>query len=146
MKRSVSSASLGFLGLLVLALPSWAHHSDAGRYTEETIVLSGTVVALQLVNPHSLIIMDVAEDGGSSERWQVEMGSPRNLAQTFGWTRETLKPGDRITVTGRQAKTGAPFLNLTERAQIRRTESGEELYRTNNYEGPTDAAAPATAY
>ena len=131
-------------GLLGTALPGWAHHSDAGRYTEETIVLSGTVVALQLVNPHSLIIMDV-EEGGATERWQVEMGSPRNLAQTFGWTRETLKPGDKITVTGRQAKTGATFLNLTERAQIRRTDTGEELYRTNNYEGPSDAA-PASGY
>jgi hypothetical protein len=143
MKSSVSGLGVTALSLFLTAIPSFAHHSDAGRYDENVVEISGTVVALQLVNPHSLVIMD-AEENGEVKRWQIEMGSPRNLSQAFGWTRDTLKPGDKITVTGRRAKAGAPFLNLTERAQIRRTDTGEELFRTRNYGEPADA--PATAY
>lgn len=138
--RLIAAASLG-----LFMLPTLAHHSDAGRYDENTVVISGTVVALRFVNPHSSIVLDVAENG-QTVRWQVEMGSPRNLSQTFGWTAETLKPGDTITLTGRRAKTGAPFLNLTERAQIRRTDTGEELFRTANYGEAAAESAPASAY
>lgn len=138
--RLTAAATLG-----LFMLPALAHHSDAGRYDENTVIVSGTVVALRFVNPHSSIVLDV-EENGQTTRWQVEMGSPRNLAQTFGWTAQTLKPGDQITLTGRRAKTGAPFLNLTERAQIRRTDSGEELFRTANYGEDADEATPAAGY
>jgi len=99
-------------------------------------MISGRVVAMQLVNPHSVIILDVTDESGNTVRWQAEMTGAAQLARTFGWTRTTLQPGDEITLTGRRIRSGAPYLNLSERARIVRTSSGEELYRTSDYRAP----------
>jgi Family of unknown function (DUF6152) len=119
----------------LLAGPVLAHHGDAGRYEDTISTITGTVVALQLVNPHAVIVLDVKDDSGKSVRWQAEMGGAAQLAHNFGWNRSTLKPGDEITLTGRKIKGGAPYFNLTERARIVRTDTGEELFRSANYEG-----------
>ncbi len=111
-------------------LAALAHHGDAGRFEETITTLSGTVVALQLINPHSMIIMDVVdEESGQSVRWQVEVSNANSLSR-IGWTRDTLKPGDPITVSGRVLKSGAPYINLTERARLTRTDTCEELFYT----------------
>ncbi|HSG63716.1 MAG TPA: DUF6152 family protein [Gammaproteobacteria bacterium] len=116
----------------LLAAPSGAHHGDAGRYAEETTTLDGTVVALQLVNPHSVIVFTVVDEAGHSETWQAEMGGPQQLARNFGWDRTTLSAGDRIRLTGRVVKSGAPHINLTERARIVRLDTCEEIYVSNS--------------
>ena len=59
-----------------------AHHGDAGRYEEEVITVTGTVVALQMVNPHSHIILDVVQDG-KTVRWQAELGTPQQLIAKY---------------------------------------------------------------
>ena len=142
MKKSFLSALVVAVGSLVLTGAAWAHHGDADRYSEEIVTITGTVVQVQFVNPHALIVFDVAE-GGKSTRWQAEMGGPQQLARQFGWTNRTLKAGDKITLTGRRAKSGAPYMNLTERANIVMADSGKELYRTQNYGQPAEAPAPA---
>ena len=114
----------------VLSGQSMAHHGDAGRFKEEVTVLSGVVVALQLVNPHSSIILDVTDESGTVMRWQVEMGGPNQLANNFGWNRNTLTLGDEIQVTGRVVKSGAPFINLTERARIVLVDTCEEIFHS----------------
>lgn len=125
-----------------LTSTSFAHHGDAGRFEDDTITLSGTVVALQLINPHSSIILDVADGSGSTVRWHAEFSSPANLMNNFGWNRNTLKPGDQITVTGRPIKSGQPYINLSERARILRTETCEEIYRTRSEpDGPPTGPA-----
>jgi hypothetical protein len=58
------------------------------------------------------------------------------LARGFGWTRNTLKPGDKITLIGRRAKSGAPYMNLTERAALYLTETKRLLFKTDNAEVP----------
>jgi hypothetical protein len=116
----------------LLAAPLSAHHGDAGRYEEATTTLDGTVVALQLVNPHSVIIFNVVDEAGTSETWQAEMGGPQQLARNFGWDRNTLSAGDRIRLTGRVVKSGAPHINLTERARIVRLDTCEEIYVSNS--------------
>ena len=115
-----------------LAGPLGAHHGDAGRYEDEATTLDGTVVALQLVNPHSVIILRVVDEAGNTETWQAEMGGPQQLARNFGWDRNTLKAGDRIRLTGRVVKSGAPHINLTERARIVRLDTCEEIYVSNS--------------
>jgi hypothetical protein len=123
---------------LVLTGAAWAHHGDADRYTEDVVTVTGTVVQVQFVNPHALIVFDVNE-AGKNTRFQAELGGPQQLARQFGWTARTLKAGDKITLTGRRAKSGAPYMNLTERANIVMADSGKELYRTQNYGQPADA-------
>jgi hypothetical protein len=132
MKKSFLCALGVAVGSLILAGTVSAHHGDADRYNDEVVTVTGTVVQVQFVNPHALIVFDVA-DGGKNQRWQAELGGPQQLARQFGWTNRTLKAGDKISLTGRRAKSGAPYLNLTERANIVLADSGKELYRTQNY-------------
>jgi hypothetical protein len=123
------------LALLVAAssVAVFAHHGDAGRYEDNVMVLTGTVVDLQLVDPHSIIVFDVTDEKGETVRWQAELNGKGGLARGFGWTANTLKPGDKITLTGRRVKSGAPYMNLTDRANIVMTDTGKEIFRTPNY-------------
>ena len=117
-----------------------AHHGDAGRYEENVVVMTGTVVEVQLVDPHSMIVLDIPNEKGQPVRWQAELGGRNALAKNFGWNKNTLKFGDKITITGRRVKSGAPYINLTEKANVVLADSGKEIFRTPNYEAP--AAAP----
>lgn len=117
---------------LASIVPLGAHHGDAGRYDEEVITVTGTVVALQMVNPHTHIIFDVVHNG-KSVRWQAELGTPQQLITLHKWTPQTIKAGMKLTMIGRQLKGGAPYLNLTERANIVVTDTGKEIYRTENF-------------
>ena len=118
---------------------AWAHHGDAGRYNEDPVTLKGAVVQLVMVNPHALIIFDV-NDGGKTTRWTAEMGGPQQLVKQFGWSPTTVKQGMPITLIGRVVKSGDPYMNLTERAQITLTDSGKEIYRTPNFGQPPEPA------
>ena len=128
--------------LSAVAAPLWAHHGDAGRYDEALVTLNGSIVELQMINPHSIIVLDVPEAGGKMTRWQAEMGGPNALSRGFGWTRNTLKPGDKVTLIGRRVKSGAPYMNLTERAVVYMTDSKKLLFRTANAELPAGVVAP----
>jgi hypothetical protein len=114
----------------MLSAPLMAHHGDAGRFNENTQSISGVVVAVQLINPHSTILFDVVDGNGATVTWQAELGSPKQLSTRFGWNRQTLRPGARITVTGRPIKSGSPYINLTERARIVLTDSCQEIYHS----------------
>jgi cytosine/adenosine deaminase-related metal-dependent hydrolase len=122
----------------LMAVPIGAHHGDAGRYDEEVITVTGTVVALQMVNPHSHIVFDVVNHG-KTVRWQAELGTPQQLIKQFGWTPTTVHAGMKLTMIGRQLKGGAPYLNLTERANIVVSATGQEIYRTENFGKPAPA-------
>src|SRR6266516_6441356 len=115
-------------GLLLNAVPFFGHHGDAGRYEENAVVLTGTVVEVQLVDPHSMIVLDVPNEKGQPVRWQAELGGRNALAKNFGWNKNTLKFGDKLTITGRRVKSGAPYVNLTDRASVVLTDSGKELF------------------
>lgn len=121
------------VGSLGVSSAAWAHHGDAGRYDEQVIVLTGTVVQMQMLNPHSMFVFEVAEPDGKKVKWQGELGRGLLLERDYGWTANTLKPGMMVTVTGRKVKSGAPYLNVTERANIVLTDSGKEIFRTRNY-------------
>jgi hypothetical protein len=129
-------------GVLLTWVPVSAHHGDAGRYEDNLTILTGIVVDLQLVDPHSIIVFDVADESGKVVRWQAELNGRAGLSKQFGWTKDTVKPGDRITLTGRRVKSGAPYMNLTDRANVVLTDSGKEIFRTNNY-GTEERKRPA---
>ena len=112
----------------------FGHHGDAGRYEENVVVLTGSVVEVQLVDPHSVIVLDVPNEKGQAVRWQAELGGRNALAKNFGWNKNTIKYGDKITITGRRVKSGAPYINLTEKANVVLTDGGKEIFRTPNYE------------
>src|ERR1700675_1710889 len=82
---------LGFSGILLLAsTPLFAHHGFAGRYDEANpITITGTVVELQLINPHSQIIFEVKGPKGEAQRWHAELGGASALRRE-GWSKESL--------------------------------------------------------
>jgi hypothetical protein len=135
MTKNVLFAVCVALGVMTLPGQVRAHHGDADRYVQEVVTVSGTVIDVQMVSPHVHVAFDVM-DGGKAVRWQAELGGPQQLTKQFGWTPNTMKKGTRITLTGRRLKSGAPYLNLTERANLVLTESGKEIYRTDNYGQP----------
>jgi len=122
--------------VFLAAGPVRAHNGDAGRYIEEVVEITGTVVETQLINPHSILVIDVT-DGGKTVRWQAEMGGAQGLIKA-GWTND-VKPGVKVTLTGRRLKSGAPYMNLTERARVVLTDSGKVVMQNANY-GQAQAA------
>jgi len=97
---------LGIVALSVaFALPAArAHHSFAAEFdADKPIKLTGTVTKVQWRNPHTYFYVDVPDDKGVVHNWAMELGSPNGLARR-GWTRETLKIGDTITVEGSRAR------------------------------------------
>jgi hypothetical protein len=133
--------SLVIAGLFT-GIPAFAHHGDAGRYEDNLTILKGTVVEMQLITPHSIVVVDVMDEDGKVVRWQAEMGGRNGMIKDFGWNKDTLKPGDKITLTGRRVKSGAPYMNLTDRANIVMTDTGKEIFRTPNY-GTEERKHPA---
>lgn len=133
MKSTTLALPVLVAGFLMSSLPLFAHHGDAGRYEDNVVVMQGTVVEMQLITPHSIIVVDIPDETGKMVRWQAEMGGRTAMIKDFGWTKDTLKPGDKITLTGRKVKSGAPYMNLTDRANVVMTDTGKEIFRTPNY-------------
>jgi hypothetical protein len=82
-----------------------AHHSAAAFDSAQQKVITGTVKKFDYSNPHTWVWLDVANDQGAVETWGVEGMSP-NFLNRRGWTRTTLKPGDKLTITIRPMKNG----------------------------------------
>ncbi len=95
---------------LASARPAAAHHSlEANFDIHKKVTVSGTVVKLEFINPHSYLSVDVKDSDGKVQRWGFELGAPAVLRRA-GMTRVDkggLKPGDQVTVTGLGARDGS---------------------------------------
>lgn len=95
------------LAIAVVASQVSAHHAFAAEFdVNRPITLEGTVVELELINPHSWIHLDVTASDGTVERWMIEGGPPNALFRR-GFTRAALPIGSEIIVEGFQAKDGS---------------------------------------
>ena len=79
-----------------------AHHGTAA-YGETTVTVSGIVTEFKFVNPHVLVLWDVKDESGAVQHWSGERSGPNSMARERGWNRNTIKPGDQVTITGRPA-------------------------------------------
>lgn len=107
-----------------LAAPVLAHHAVGGEYDpNRPVVVTGVVTKVDWVNPHVRVYFDVANADGTVTNWSVELAA-RVVLERMGWNGRSLRTGQKITVRGDQARSGAPMLNA--RAQEQRTlrESG----------------------
>jgi hypothetical protein len=91
---------------LLLAAPAWAHHSGAMYDPAKVVSLTGSVMEFSWKNPHAEISILGAEAGGRAEQWSLECSTPNILARK-GWANDSLKPGDKISVTMRPMKDGS---------------------------------------
>jgi len=87
--------------------PVLAHHSFAIYDSENPVELTGVVEELRWTNPHTWIVLAVANDDGSTTHWEFELG-PINMMSRQGWTPTTLEPGDRIVVRANPLHSGDP--------------------------------------
>lgn len=91
--------------LLIAAVPLLAHHSVAMYDMEHLVTIKGTVTRVEWTNPHVFVFLNVKDDKGEVHEWGMEVDSIV-LMRRYGWTRNTVKPGDQISCTGAPAKTG----------------------------------------
>jgi len=92
------------IACLVLVAPALAHHSGAAEFdSSKKVDLTGVVTKVEWTNPHAHFYMDVKDAGGNVANWNFELASPNVLIRN-GWHRNSIKPGDTVTVTGIQAK------------------------------------------
>jgi Family of unknown function (DUF6152) len=102
--RSAFALAL-LLGLLVFAETAAGHHSFAGVYDgTRSVTVSGVVTQFKFVNPHALMYMDVVDASGKVAKWTIEFAGRLNLSEG-GWTAETIKAKERVTVTGNPTRT-----------------------------------------
>jgi hypothetical protein len=110
--RNVARLFAVAAGMLVVSVSLMAHHGQAGYNTTEKVTVSGLVTDFQFVNPHSIVHLDVKDDKGETQAWQGELTSPNHLIRA-DWTSTTLKPGDKVTMSGYRAKSGSNSMWIT---------------------------------
>jgi uncharacterized protein DUF6152 len=97
--------------LFLLTIPVLAHHARSGYDLSKTVTLKGTITRVEWTNPHALIYFDVSDSSGRVQNWHAITGGPSRMSR-YGWTGDTLKPGDPITITGNPTKEGTPEIWL----------------------------------
>lgn len=106
MMRVLVAGAAGFIVSLPGTAP--AHHSVAMFDATTEVVLKGTVTTMEWANPHVWIRLNVADEAGNVVEWGVEASNPLDLGRK-GWTKNTFKKGDEVTITIHPAKSDRPF-------------------------------------
>ena len=97
--------------VLAAAIPVLAHHSFAAEFdANKTTTLTGAVTKLDWINPHARLFVDVKAADGKLTSWEIELGPPAILMRS-GWTKNSVKAGDMVTVNGALAKDGTNLAN-----------------------------------
>jgi len=97
--------------LVLTAVPALAHHAFAAEFDrQKPVTITGTVTKVEWANPHARFYVDAKDETGKVNNWDFELGSPNGLMRR-GWTRNSLKIGDTVTVTGWRAKNAPHVAN-----------------------------------
>ena len=121
MKHFLLAITVLTLSITPVAL---AHHSFAAEYdAKKPVTLKGVVTKVEWMNPHVYFFVDVEDAKGETANWALEMGPPNGL-QKSGWTRNTMKIGDEVTVEGTLAKDGSRQANAR---SVTMTTTGKRL-------------------
>ena len=108
---SLLTVSAVCLVLFLTSAPARAHHSFAAEFdANKPLKLTGTVTKIEWLNPHAWFYMDVKGDDGKTTNWGFELGSPNGLMRA-GWSRNSMKIGDVVTVEASRAKDGSSIGN-----------------------------------
>jgi len=113
MRNRLSVSFAAVVGLLLLSVPMIAHHGGAAFDTAKKITIKGTVVDWLWANPHCILRFDVTNDKGEVEHWLAEASNPPDLINA-GWAKQSLKPGDQVSVTMMPVKNGRPIGRIVE--------------------------------
>jgi hypothetical protein len=105
--RSLRSLLLASVVLFSAAFPLLAHHALASEFKiNQMIMLTGMVTKVEWSNPHARLYLDAKGEGGDVMKWDFEMASP-NLLTLHGWKIDTVRRGDRVTVSAYPSRDGS---------------------------------------
>jgi hypothetical protein len=130
------ATGVGIVGVLLLtgAAAVFAHHSFAAEFdASKPMKLTGLVTKVEWQNPHTFFYIDVTDTATRKvTNWAIELGSPNGLMRQ-GWTRNTLKIGDIVSVEGSLARTGEPLGNAR---IVILTSTGQRLFGASSQTTP----------
>ncbi|HTW64244.1 MAG TPA: DUF6152 family protein [Bryobacteraceae bacterium] len=108
----ILKAAAPFLFVTALSLaPLFAHHSFSAEFDgTKPVEMKGVVTRVDWENPHVYFYVDVKDEKGNVVNWGCETGGPGGLRRA-GWTRESMKPGDHVTIDGYLAKDGSHLMD-----------------------------------
>jgi uncharacterized protein YcnI len=107
---------------LLISGPAFAHHSMSMYDSGHDTTFKATITQFDWANPHSQITFTTTDENGKIENWVAEGPGPNRLAK-HGWSKESLKPGDQVTIVGNRNKNGS----LTMRFEKVILPNGQEL-------------------
>jgi len=135
-KRMRLTTGVGVVGVLLLTGASavFAHHSFAAEFdAAKPMKLTGLVTKVEWQNPHTFFYIDVTDTATRKvTNWAIELGSPNGLMRQ-GWTRNTLKIGDIVSVEGSLARSGDPLGNAR---VVILTSTGQKLFGASSQTTP----------
>jgi hypothetical protein len=103
---------LGILAAsLLISAPAFAHHSMSMYDRDRDTTFKATIAEFDWINPHSQIVFTATDDHGNAVRWVAEGPGPNRLA-SHGWNKDSLKPGDQVTIVGNVNKDGSPTMRF----------------------------------
>ena len=104
MKQRLLLAVVAGFGLVLSQGAALAHHSFSAEFDRDLPVeVTGTVTKVEWLNPHARFYVNVEDEKGELVNWDFELASPNSLMRR-GWTRNSLKVGDTVTLTGYRAR------------------------------------------
>jgi hypothetical protein len=128
--RTKCAVVIAGIALLVSVAGVNAHHSFSAEFdASKPFKMTGTVTKVEWMNPHTFFYIDVPDEkSGKVTNWAMEMGSPNGLMRA-GWTRNTMKVGDKVTVEGSLAKDGSPTGNAR---SVTMASTGQRLFAASS--------------
>jgi hypothetical protein len=106
MKLKLALVFAAIFGFLMVSAATFAHHGNSAYDMSKTVPMKGTVTRFEYSNPHTQVYYDVTDDKGNVEHWVAETTNPAMLNRV-GWSKDTLKPGDVVTLFVNPNKVGA---------------------------------------
>jgi hypothetical protein len=96
---------------LVISASAFAHHSMSMYDRGHDTTFKATITQFDWANPHAQITFTVTDEHGNIEKWVAEGPGPNRLAN-HGWSKDSLKPGDQVTIVGNRNKDGSPTMRF----------------------------------